>query len=67
MAGKKTYIVLLKNSYLLFFSDKPKKKGHYTNDVKLFETQGATTCQDMLQWVTANHTSDLIKEVEDWE
>ncbi|MDC0036931.1 hypothetical protein OAJ27_01640 [bacterium] len=67
MADKKTYIVLLKNKYLLFFTEKPKKKGSYTSEVKLFETAGKTSASDIIKWKDADHESTLIKEVEGWE
>ncbi|MBT3581989.1 hypothetical protein HOC37_07525 [bacterium] len=63
----KTYIVLLKNSYLLFFAKKPKKKGSYTNEVRLFETEDKTTCQDVRNWVEKKYKLPIIKEVADWE
>jgi hypothetical protein len=64
---KKTYIVLLKNSYLLFSTKKPKKKGNYTNEVKLFETNESTTCQDICKWVDSGYKLPEIKEDIDWE
>jgi hypothetical protein len=63
----KTFIVLLKNNYLLFFGKKPKKKGNYVNEVKLFETDGKSTCQDIHKWTDNGYKLPTIKEVEDWE
>jgi len=63
----KTYIVLLKNRYLLFFTKKPKKKGNYTHEVRLFETDENSTCQDVCKWVKNGYKLPSIKEVKDWE
>ena len=64
---KKLYIDLLKNNYILFFDKKPKKKGNYTNDVRLFSTDGKTPAQDIYKWVAADCPLPVIKEVEGWE
>jgi hypothetical protein len=63
----KTYIILLKNSYLLFTTKKPKKKGNYTNEVRLFETDEKTTCQDVCKWTESKYKLPCIKEEQEWE
>ena len=63
----KTYIVLLRNKYLLFSAQKPKKEGKYTKEVRLFETDENSTCQDICKWVEKKYKLPTIKEVKDWE
>ncbi|MCP4049081.1 MAG: hypothetical protein GY730_00005 [bacterium] len=63
----KIYIVLLKNKYLLFSDKKPKKKGNYIQEVRLFKTDGNPTCLDVYEWMENGYTLPTIKEVEDWE
>jgi hypothetical protein len=64
---KKKYIVLLQNKHLLFFNTKPVKKGKFVQGVKLFETDKASTCEDICNWSKKKHELDTIKEVEGWE
>ncbi len=63
----KIYIILLKNSYLLFAVKKPKKKGNYTNEVRLFETDEKSSCQNICSWIEQGYELPSIKEVKDWE
>jgi hypothetical protein len=63
----KIFIILLKNNYLLFPTKKPKKKGNFTNEVKLFELDGKSPCQDITKWVESNYDLPNIKEIKDWE
>ncbi|MDA1353832.1 MAG: hypothetical protein O3A01_05095 [bacterium] len=64
---KKTYFILLQNKYLIVASNKPVKKGNYLAAVRLFETNSTTTCKQVSEWISANHTSAAITEVTDWE
>ena len=63
----KTYIIVLLNNHLLFKSTKPKKKGNYLKDVRLFETSKNIGCQDVCKWTENDYLLDGIKEVEDWD
>ncbi|MFC1617115.1 hypothetical protein ACFL2K_02745 [Candidatus Margulisiibacteriota bacterium] len=63
----KTYIVLLKNNYLLFFSELPKKQGNYLKDVKIFKTNSNTSCEEICKWISDKYQSPKIKEIENWE
>ena len=63
----KTYIILLRNQYLLFSAQKPQKKGNYTKEVRLFETDENSTCQDVCKWVGKKYKLPSIIEVKDWE
>lgn len=64
---KPAYIVLLKNKYLLFFNEKPKKKGNYLNDVKLYKATEKTNISEIAKWTDNKYTHAEITEVEDWE
>ena len=48
------YIVLLRNNYLLFSEKKPKKKGNYTQDVRLFKTKGSSVCADVCKLIESD-------------
>ncbi|MGA0242207.1 MAG: hypothetical protein ACO3K7_04345 [Candidatus Marinamargulisbacteria bacterium] len=61
------YIVVLRNNYLLFSEKKPKKRGNYTQDVRLFKASGTVGCADICQWANDDHDMAAIKEVTDWE
>lgn len=61
------YIVLLRNNYLLFSEKKPKKKGNYTQDVRLFKTKGSSVCEDVCKWIENDYAISSIKEITDWE
>jgi hypothetical protein len=62
----KNYIILLKNNYLLFFSELPKKQGNYLKGVRIFETDENTTCQEICKWTDGKFKSSKIIEIEDW-
>ena len=64
---KKMYIILLKNNYLLFSDKKPKKKGNYTHEVRLFESSSKTSCETIHDWVSAEYDHKSINEVANWE
>ena len=61
------YIVLLRNNYLLFSEKKPKRKGNYTQDVRLFKSKGTVTCEDICSWKNNDYELKSISEVNDWE
>ncbi len=63
---KKNYIVVLQNQYLLFFADKPKKKGNYLSNVRLFEMNETTKTKDICAW-SKNYEGSGFSEVADWE
>ena len=65
--SKKTFIILLKNKYLLFTTKKPTKKGNYLVGVRLFETAGKTSCDDIVAWEDAEYSHKNIPEVENWD
>ena len=64
--SKKAYIILLKNNYLLFSTKKVKRKGNYTQDVKIFETDDSCNSLEITNWVENNHQHPKIKEIENW-
>ncbi len=64
---KKNYIVLLQNKYLLFYDSKPVKQGKFLQGVRLFETDKASTCEDICNWSKKGHKLETIKEVEEWK
>jgi hypothetical protein len=64
---KKTYIILLKNNYILPFAVKPVKKGNYLSDVRLFETDVKTSCADLAEWMKSKFKKAEFVEVLDWE
>lgn len=61
------YIVLLLNKALLFSEKKPKKRGNYTQDVRLFKVKGSVTIDDICQWTKNDYDSKVITEVTNWE
>ena len=61
------YIVVLRNNYLLFSEKKPKKKGNYTQDVRLFKAKGSVSSEDICKWAANEHEASNIKEVSDWD
>ena len=64
---KKNYIVLLQNNYVLFFLEKPTKKGNYLNEVRLFEVNEDLPSKEICKWVKSKYKSANLIEVEDWE
>ena len=60
------YIVLLQNNYLLFFKDKPQKKGSYLAGVKLFQTVETTSALEINKWAQKKHMHPMIKEIVEW-
>ena len=63
---EKTYIILLRNSYLIFCAKIPVKKRNFTNEVKLFATDGATSCAKILEWINSSYNLPEFEEVIDW-
>ena len=61
------YIVLLRNTHLIFTEKKPKKRGNYTHDVRLFKIKGALKCEEILTWSQNDYVSKNFSEVTDWE
>ncbi len=62
----KTYIILLRNSYLIFCDSIPIKKGNYTKEVKLFATDKNNSCSKICDWVKNNYNLPEFEEVIDW-
>ena len=63
----KTYIILLTNNYILVSKTKPKKKGNYLKEVRLFELKGDVPFQTVVEWQDSNYALAGIKEIDDWE
>ena len=63
----KTYIILLTNNYILVSKTKPKKKGNYLKEVRLFELKGDVPFQNVVEWQENDYALSGIKEVDDWE
>ena len=63
----KTYIILLTNNYVLMSKTKPKKKGNYLKEVRLFELKGDVPFQNVVEWQENDYSHAGIKEVDDWE
>lgn len=67
MTQKNNYIILLKNQYIKIQSEKPIKKGHYLQEVKLFECAASTPISDISDWANNQFKHANIQEVDNWE
>ncbi len=61
------FIILLRNNHLIFTEKKPKRRGNYTQDVRLFKIKGSVSCEDVFKWGENDHSSKGFTEVKDWE